>query len=491
VIPAWSPDGRSIAFATPEKLVRVDLSGGAPQPLADARTMGRGTSWGSRGVIVFAPGGEGPLYKVSANGGPAEPVTTLDSAETAHRFPEFLPDGVHFLYAALPSRGQGFDIFIGSTDGRTREFLLNCDGVPRYAEPGWLVYTLGGRVLAQRFDPARRRLDPRVMKLVDQPAPTNYLGASRLIVSREGPLAYQTGGLQETDLVVLDPRTGHRLRTIQAPAARYIAMAISPDEKHLAVVKEISAAESDLWIIDLERGGARRLTTGGAKVDGPTWSRDGTRLAYVTNQSGKQEIVVQPAAGGEPRVIETPEATLKYATSWSPDGRFLLCQLLSEKAGWDLWILSVDGTAEPAIYTASPYDDLFGSVSPDGRWVSYMSPESGRPEVYVQAFPQPGPRYQVSAAGGDLSTWGRDGRRLTYRALDSRAFILDLQFDGGVRVLRSDPLLTATTTDMQSLVTGAVGPGLDRFYAAVEGHTAGAQRPFTIVQSWRSALEPQ
>jgi len=491
LIPAWSPDGESIVFATPEKLVRVDLRGGAPQVLATASTMGRGTSWGIRGVIVFAPGGDGPLYKVSANGGPAEQVTTLDSTHTAHRFPEFLPDGVHFLYAALPARGPGFDIHIGSTEGGAAELLMNCDGVPRYAEPGWLVYTRGGRVLAQRFDAARRKLDGAVMKLIDEPSSTNYLGASRLIVSRAGPIAYLPGGLQTTDLAVFD-RAGQRIRTIQAPAGRYSALALSPDERQLAAVKEISGTESDLWIIDLEHGGARRLTSGG-KVDGPIWSPDGSRLAYCKSFEGRWEIVEQPAIGGEERVVPTPAATLKYPGSWSPDGRHLVSQLLREKGGWDLWALPTDGSDEPTPYLAGPFDELNPSISPDGRWVSHMSVESGRPEIYVQSFPRPGPRYRISRNGAAFGSWSRDGSRLLLIPMDGPPLVADLQFDGGVRATRIRPLLTGPPAEeLQRAVTGATSRDFELLYGSIEvaGSLNGIE-PFTIVQNWRGALEPQ
>jgi len=491
LIPAWSPDSRSIAFATAEKLERVDLRGGSPQVLADARTSGRGTCWGSQGVIVYAPGGEGPLYKVPASGGSAEQVTTLDSSETAHRFPEILPDGVHFLYASLPPRNQGFEIFIGSTDGKTREHLMNCDGVPRYADPGWLVYTRSGRVLAQRFDAAKRKLDDRVMSLPDEPAGTDYLGASRVLVSRRGPIAYQTGGVHSTDLALLDLR-GRRVRTIAAPEGRYPTLAVSPDESHLAAIKDFSPTESDLWIIDLDRGGARRFTSGGLKVDSPAWSVDGSLLAYAEVIDGKWEIVVRSLNGGEPRILKTPDATIKYVTSWSPDGRYVIGHMLSEKRGWDLWVIPTDGQGEATAYASSPYDEMAAIISPDGRWVTYMSTESGPPEIYVQSFPIPGPRYLVSRGGGYGSVWSHDGRRIVYRSRDGGADVVSLQFDDGVRAGDPAPLISGPPTrDLQRMVGGSISPDFSRLYVSIETAAGSQQSPFTVVENWRTALEPQ
>jgi Tol biopolymer transport system component len=491
LIPAWSPDSRSIAFATQEKLRRVDVRGGAPQTLADARSGGRGTAWGSRGDIVFAPGGNGPLYAVPANGGPTRQVTTLDSAETAHRFPEFLPDGVHFLYSAIPARGQGFDIYVGSTDGKTREHLMNCDGVPRYAEPGWLVFTRNGRLLAQSFDPEKRRLGDRIMALADAPTSTDYLGGSRVIVSANGPLAYQTGGLQPTELVEVI-EGGREIRRIPAPEGRYVAMAISPDLSQLAVVKEVSTTEADLWILDLDRGGARRVTHGGSKVDGPAWSPDGGSLSYAAMLDGRTEVFAGPIAGGEPRVLKTPPGTLKYGASWSPDGRQMIAHILSEKSGWDLWILSTDGIGEPVLYAGGPYDESFANISPDGRWVSYVSFETGSPEVYVQSFPTPGRRYQVSVGGGTVNQWGRDGRRLMYRSLEGAPLLVNLTFDDGVRASKPYPLMAGPPPPILARVlVGSIPRDLDRVFVSVETADVGAQSPFTIVQNWRAALEPQ
>ncbi len=490
-IPAWSPDGRSIAYANNEKLMRLDLQGGAPQTLADARSGGRGISWGSRGVIVFAPSGEGPLYEVDANGGPARAVTTLDSAETAHRFPEFLPDGVHFLYAALPKRAAGFDIYVGSTGGKTREFLMSADGVPRYAEPGWLVYTRHGRVLAQHFDAARRRLGEQVMKLVDQPATTNYLGASRVLVSRAGPLAYQSGGLQNTELVVLD-RAGHRLRTISAPSGHYTALTVSPDETRLAAVRETAPSEWELWVIDLDRGGAQRLTEPNAGLDRAAWSADGAMLAYPAIVNDRWEIVTQSPNGGPARVLESPVATVKAANSWSPDGRYVVAQILSEKTGWDLWILAADGEGEARVYAGSAYDEFGGQVSPDGRWMSYVTLEAGRPQLYVQAFPTPGPRYLVSNTSNMNNLWDATGRRIVFFSPEGPPAVAHLSFDDGVRVERVTPLATGPQTEEQRRIEqGDVNANLDRIYAALGPAAGQQQNPFTIVQNWRAALTPQ
>ncbi len=485
---AWAPDGRSIAYTTQDKLMRLDLRGGAPRMLAAVSNSGRGLSWGSRGVIVFAPGGAGPLLAVSAEGGTARKVTTLDSTETAHRFPEFLPDGIHFIYVSVPGRGQGLDSSIGSTEDDTRERLMRCDGTPRYAEPGWLLYTNGGGVLARRFDPGKRRLEGPVMSLVDAPGGTVYMGAPSLLVSRTGALAYQVNDLVNTAVVELD-RAGHRIRTIPVPEGRYDMLSISRDGTKLAAVQRTST-EADLWSFWLDRPGVQRLTSGAQVPFYPVWSPDGSQIAYSTSDRGRREIVVQSVAGGTSRVLPTPEASFKYVSSWSPDGRDLIGYLLNDTTGWDLWDFPVDGR-EARRYIATPFDEHGPSFSPDGKWVAYTSNQSGRDEVYVQSFPDPGTRYLVSPNGGKEAWWSRDGRRLLLRVTRG-AVIMDVRFDDGVRTEHPVGLFqNPVTEDVQHIVSAAAGPDFDRVYASIETGSTDDLHPYTVVLHWRSALEPQ
>jgi Tol biopolymer transport system component/predicted Ser/Thr protein kinase len=487
VTSTWSPDGRSIAFTTQDKLMRLDLRGGAPQLIAGVTAGGRGASWGSRGTIVFAPGGQGPLSAVDAGGGPIQQVTDLDSSETAHRFPDFLPDGIHFIYTTLPGRGQELDSYIGSTEDATRERLIRCDGAPRYAAPGWLVYTNGGRVLARRFDPARRKLDGPVMALVDEPRGTSYIGSPSLLVSHRGPLAYPAGNLGNTEMVLLD-RSGQRIRTIPVPEGRYRMLAVSPDGTQLAAVQTTSA-ETDLWVFQLERRGARRLTSGANAPYYPIWSPDGAQLAYTMDIQGRREIVLQSVISGESQILKSPGSNFKFITSWSPDGRYLLGYTLSEKTGWDVWVFPVDG--DPAErYVGTPFDEQNARFSPDGKWVSYASNESGREEVYVQSFPSPGRRYQVSPNGATDAWWSRDGRHLMLR-VEQGATIMDLRFDNGVQTEHPVGLFsTPLTEDVQHLVAGAISPDFERVYASIETHSTDLH-PYTVVLNWRSALEPE
>jgi Tol biopolymer transport system component len=156
-----------------------------------------------------------------------------------------------------------------------------------------------------------------------------------------------------------------------------------------------------------------------------------------------------------------------------------------------VWVLSADGSGEPVLFAGSRYDELAPQISMDGRWASYISAESGLLEVYVQAFPTPGPRYVISDGGGSNATWGSDGRIL-YFSRDNQPVVTYLQFDERVRVVRREMLFKAAPTDdVRNAVTGTISRDFDRLYVSIDARNSGEQFPFTIVQNWRSALEPQ
>ncbi len=488
---SWSPDGRAILFTTQEKLKRVDLRGGAPLGLCDVTSGGRGASWGEDGVIVFAAGGEGPLSKVAAGGGPPVAVTALDSNQTAHRFPEMLPGGRHFLYCALPATPSGHAIFVGSTDGKTREFLMHCDAVPRYVRPGWLVFTRNGRVMAQRFDAKRRRLVGAPGVLRDQVAPSDWIGASRVIASPGGTLAYLAGGPRNTELQWHEP--GGRRTTVAIPEGRYTEFDVSADGSRIVVVKETSPIESDLWLVEPGRGGSRRLTFGPGAVSRPSLSPDASRVLYATASPAGWGISSRPTAGGEALRLPTPKASILLPSGWTPDGAFALVQVLTEKSGWDAWLIPADGRREGRRLLGSPYDELEAAVSPDGRWLAYSSLESGTPEIYLTSFPEPGSRYQVSRGGGQSAFWRADSRRLAYRGLDTeRGWEVDLSFGDGVSASAPRPFFASSdATSGRRVVYGRVLPDFSKILLSLESEPAHSVVPITILQHWESALEPE
>ncbi len=386
-LPFWSPDSRQIGFFAEDKLKKISVVDGTVEVLSTA-SDGRGATWGASGVIVFAPSNNGPLLRISANGGEPQPATTLDVArgETGHRFPWFLPDGRHFLFAALPPKeGNTFDIYVGSLDSPTRERILAAESAAVYAEPGYLLFARKNILVAQRFDPRRLQLSGEPAAIGDAPGAmgSGYSSSRAVSASSTGSLAYLTDPFVNTKLVWLD-RSGKEIGAVGLPPGRYGEINMAPDGRRATVVRVASPFESDIWIADLERGGATRFTFGpGTNVGNleAQWSPDGSRIAFGSNRTGAQDFFIKPASGASPeQPLFRSAAVFKDLASWSPDGRFIVFTQLDAQTSRDLWVLPMDGDHTPAPYLRTPFLEVGGTISPDGRWMAYESNESGRNE---------------------------------------------------------------------------------------------------------------
>jgi len=415
-------------------------------------------------------------------------VTTLDSArhETAHRFPWFLPDGKHFLFVSLPPRAGKFEVSIGSLDSPKRERLMNAEAAPTYAEPGYLLFPRGLSLIAQRFDPGARRLGGEPIVLADAPGSSTSNGYRAVTVSNRGTLAYLNGRVLNTKLVWYD-RSGHEGGTIAMPPGRYQAIALSPDGKYAAVTRADTPMESDIWLVELERSVATRFTFGPAR-NGATfaWSPDGRRIVFDSDRTGPFDLYVKPANAAVPEsLLFASEATFKHPYQWSPDGRLICFEQLDAKTGWDLWVLPADRSGPATPYLRTPFNERWGSISPDGRWMAYSSDESGRFEIYVQSFPTPENKYRVSTAGGSVSYWRGDGRELMFFGSDFLTYM-----SAGVQtapVFHADP-----PHALFRAPPGAQGPGFtadfQRFLIPVP---AGDNTPasITVALDWAAGLK--
>jgi len=493
VSPFWSPDGTHIGFFTSPKLKTMNVRTKAVDTLCPVTSFGRGGTWNRNGVILFAPAGEGPLMRVSASGGPVEQVTVLDSTlhETAHRYPCFLPDGRHFLYVALPPDANGLNVFVGDLETKGKTLLMKTWGAPVYVDPGYLLYVRNGRMVAQRFDAAKRRLVGEGVILEDPPSYTNWTGAPCFSASQQGSLCLVTPPSPNKRLVWFD-RSGHPLGTIPIPEDNYESISLSPDDRRAAMVKRTSIAESEIWLVDLERGIAERFTNSPGEVENPVWSRDGTRIAFASTRNGPGDIYVKAANGATP---ETPvyrsKVLFKAPEDWSPDGKYLLFHQLSEKTAYDLWVQPLDGS--PAFpYLTTPFDERDATFSPDGKWVLYWSSESGKNDVFVRSFPNPDHKIQISTNGGIAGMWSADGRHILFTAFPSLA----LNGIGGgkcmiVDVLPGEPFRVGTPREVfrirEQIAGGDADAGLDRVLALVESGNM-APNSFSITLNWPAAL---
>jgi eukaryotic-like serine/threonine-protein kinase len=411
-IPFWSPDSRQVGFFADGKLKRVRLSGGTPEPICDAAT-GRGASWNTDDVIVFSGSPTGPLHQVRASGGTPLAVTELDSTrgETAHRWPCFLPDGVHFIYAALPDKQGLHTSYVGSLRSKGRTALLDADDAAIYAAPGYLLFARSGAIMAQRFDVRGRKPSGEAFPVGEAPGLSNYSGAPGLSVSTTGVLAWLGAASTDRRLVWLD-RGGHEIGAVDIPVDQWEITILSRDGRQGLAEKGTSSGGKDLWVIELERGIATRLTTGKARNTVGAFSPDGKQVAYGSTEKGARDLYVRSSDGtGTARVLYESAVPYKDPVDWSADGQWIVMQEIGDDTGWNLSAVPVGGGA-PQPLAVSSFNEQFGQLSPDGAWLAYISTETGTPQAFVQSFPSGGMKQQVSKTGGIYAQWSAGGREL-------------------------------------------------------------------------------
>lgn len=425
--PFWSPDSRFVAFMAGGKLKKIDAGGGAVVTLCDATLPASGT-WNREDVILFTPRASSPVYRVPAGGGAPEPATRLDAAagDEQHWFPFFLPDGRHFLYFVVGSKARGVAdpraVYLGSLNpGEAARLLIEGGSNAKYAN-GHVIFVRDGTLMAQRFDPDRLVLKGDAAPLVEQVQITGLVTtgvAAAFTVSETGVLAYQTGSTVLSQLAWLD-REGRELAKI-GEAADFADLALSPDGTRAAVsVLDLAIGTRDIWLFDLGRGLRQRVTFDPGDDIAPVWSKpEGDRLFFSSRRQGNTHLYERALRGaGDDRLL-FEDSLGKYASSLSPDGRFLAYV----RGGGiirrsDVWMLPLAGEHRAVPLLQTEFVESQPQFSPDGQWLAYMTNESGRQEVYIRPFARDGDKVQVSTAGGGWPRWRRDGKEIFYLSPD-------------------------------------------------------------------------
>lgn len=413
IFPFWSPDGRSVGFFADNALKRIDAAGGAPVVVCSV-VDGRGGSWSSDGRTIIFAGRYTPIYRVAASGGTPVEVTKLAGGSASHRWPQFLPDGRHFLYLDSPTGSDDprNTICVGdAVDGKLRKPLVKAAFEPHYLN-GHIIFTRDGILTAQPFDAGKLEITDDAITLKEPPIDgTPLLSRSIVAVSTAGTLVYQSGVPEQTSALSWIDRSGKVLPTL-GEAARYRTVAIAPDGKRV-VAADGSKPPANLWLFD-ERGVKTRLTFHEAFDSHATWSPDGRKIAYASIGTGRLKIYVHDlTTGSEQLLFDAPTPGNPGPSSWSADGQRLMFTTGGQSTRSDIWWMSL-ADRKPQPYLVTPAVESLGRFSPDGKWIAYQSNASGTVEVYLAPFPATGAKWQVSNGGGVAPRWRGDGKELYY-----------------------------------------------------------------------------
>jgi serine/threonine protein kinase len=486
--PFWSPDGQSIGFFADGKLKKVTLNGGQVQTLCDAQT-GRGGAWNKDGVILFTPSGHlgVGLYKISASGGTPTQITTPDKSltEDSHRWPVFLPDGIHYLYSAIHLSGRRdlSSVYEGSLNSNEKQLVTKSSANVAYVAP-YLLFFRDQTLFAQHFDikkfeltgePAPLLTDvqysPRISRAVFAASSTNLL------------VAQKTGDTGASQFLWFN-RKGQEIGTALPPGI-YGNMMLSPDDKSVALdLTDPSSQNTDIWIFNLETQSAKHLTYDPAIDSLPIWSPDGNRIIFTSNRGVTFDLYLKDTNGAQEEKHILQEGPDRFPWDWSRDGKYVLYQ-----RDPDLWSLSMP-ELQPALFLKASATLKNGQFSPDGKWVAYSSNESGRWEIYVTSFPEAHGKWQISNSGGDQPRWRGDGKELFYLSNDGKLNAVPVKtganFDAGtpVALFQANPRELVATSEQSSYDVTKDG---QKFL--INTQPKSATSPLSVVLDWTAKLK--
>ena len=413
---------------------KIDVTGGPPTKICDAVGASDG-SWSPEGVILFDGTGTDPIYRVAAAGGTKAVAVGIDAArkETSVGWPEFLPDGKHYLYLVTGEKPEDSAYWIGSIDSKEKKMLGPAQTLVTYSPPGYLLFVRDKTLVAQPFD-------AKGLKTTGEPIPlaekigTDNVGLARFSVSRDGVLVYRTG--DSGGRLLWRDRAGRELDSLGDQAA-YTNPALSPAGDRLAFnLADPRSGKNDIWVRDLARGVNSRFTLGAGNNFRALWSSDGSTIVFSSDRDGNPDLYEKSTRGqgGEKLLLKSDEP--KSASAWTRDGRYIGYTSQNQKSVTDIWVLPTFGDRKPIPVLVSPFLESQPMFSPDGRFVAYVSNESGAAEIYVQTFPDGGGKWQVSSSGGVDPSWRGDGRELYYRSPDQKLMAVEIgsgaEFQAGI-----------------------------------------------------------
>jgi len=498
--PFWSPDGRSLGYFANGKLNRIDASGGPPLAIADAANA-RGGSWGADGTILFTPDVVSPLYRMPASGGTPQPMTKLNASlqEVTHRWPQFLPDGKHFLFYAHGNVSQNNATYGASLGGGEPTLFVRGESNAVYAPPGYLLFVREGTLMAQRFDTGSLNLKDEAMPLAEHAEADPVVWRGVFAVSENGLLAYQAGnGIAGSRQLLWFDRNGKQIEET-GPPGYFATPSLSPDDRNLAVqIGAPGGSGFNIWVFDLARRGIRTRLTFSPGIDSaPSWSPDGKTIAFASNRSGLFHLYQKAAEGTgrtAPLVVDNANES---SPSFSSDGRHLIFERFAATPGaagshYEIWALPLFGDRKAFPVVQNPQFNVSEpALSPDGKWLAYLSHETGLEQIYVVPFGNGAGKWQVSTGGGLWPRWRHDSRELFYLSPDNKIMSVEISEQGAsLAIGKVAPLFQAEPLSISYHWPYDVSADGKKFVVATEG-VQKTSEPLTLVVNWPALLKKQ
>jgi eukaryotic-like serine/threonine-protein kinase len=485
--PFWSPDGQSIGFFADGKLKRLSLAGGPVQTLCDAQT-GRGGTWNNYGVIIFTPSGHlgVGLYRISAWGGTPTQITVPDRNlnEDSHRWPQFLPDGIHYLYSAIHLSGRRdlSSVFVGALNSNEKRLVTKASANVAYIAP-YLLFYRDQTLFGQHFDTKTFQLAGEPIPILTDVQYSPRISRAVFAASNTHLLVAQKAGDTGASQFLWFNRQGQEIGTPLKPGI-YGNMMLSPNGKTVASdTTDPASQNTDIWTYDLDTQSAKRLTFDPAIDSVPIWSPDGTRMVFASNRGVIFDLYLKDTNGAQEEKSIPQDGPDRFPSDWSRDGKYVLYE-----RGTDLWLVTIpELRATQFLKSSSTLKN--GQFSPDGKWVAYSSNESGRWEVYVTSFPEAHGKWQVSNAGGDQPRWRSDGKELFYLGPDSRMMAVPVKtganFDAGTptALFQANPRELVATSEQFSYDVSKDG---QKFLINTQLKTGMA--PMSVILNWSAKL---
>jgi Tol biopolymer transport system component len=493
-LPFWSPDNAWLGFFADRKLKKIAPSGGPPQTLCDVSDP-RGGTWNRAGVILFSAGPRSPIMKVSTAGGTPAAALSLPPADPSagQRFPFFLSDGDHFLFNGVGSNAADTGVFLGALSGGHSVRLL-----PDQSNAIFVADSLAGRsghvlfrrertLMALPFDSQSLKAQGDAIALAENVVQAGFIGEGVFAASQGGELVYRAAATESRELAWFD-RNGGRLSTLGQPGDFGPAV-LSPDGRNAAVVVN-NGVLADIWIEDVTRGVMSRLTSSSVAPlnSTPVWSPDGTRVAYGVRAAagGDVSIFVKSTGGAEKEELLFHAGVNGDPEDWSFDGKWLSFRGMGLRTSYDTLLLPLTGERKPLPYLQTPAAERGARFSPDGKWMAYDSDESGRLEIYVQAIPTNGRRFQISTAGGASPQWRRDGKEIFYVSADQKLMAVSVKTGGTF-----EPGTPQTLFGYAGALSYSPSPDGHRFLLNMPAGVEASNSPslLTFVLNWQAGLK--